>query len=302
MKIVITGGAGFVGSNLADELIKQDHQVFIIDNLETGRLENINRRAIVTIGDISDNFIIEDFISKKPDVVVHAAASYKDPDNWMRDIKTNVIGTAKIVEACKRMKVNRLIYFQTSLCYGEPRESPITLNHPICPQNSYAITKTAGEQFISTSGLDFVSFRLCNVYGPRNTAGAIPAFYKKIKNNGTCVVYNTKRDFIYIDDLLDYVIDAIKGKGRGFYHISTGKETSIKKICETVFKIMNKDIRLIEKEKMEEDVSSIYLDPSKTFEDFGNHHTIELEEGIRKAIEWYNTYEIEESFTHLPLN
>jgi len=178
--------------------------------------------------------------------VVHAAASYKDQSAWQKDINVNVLGTANVVKNSIAHNVNRFVYFQTSLCYGHhPLEQPITLDHPIQPDNSYAISKTAGEQYIEMSGLDFVSLRLANVYGPRNLSGPVPTFFHRLVNNQECFISDARRDFIFIDDLLDIVLMALDGKGeKGHYHIGSGHDDSIETIFDYVvrgkpFKLWN---------------------------------------------------------------
>ena len=115
-------------------------------------------------------------------MVVHTAASYKDPEDWSTDALVNAVGTANIAKACKTFGVSRLIYFQTALCYGtKPLQSPISLDHPINPVNSsYAISKTAGEHYVQFSGVEWVTFRLANVIGPRNVSGPLPIFYGRL--------------------------------------------------------------------------------------------------------------------------
>jgi UDP-glucose 4-epimerase len=239
-----------------------------------------------------------------PEIVIHAAASYRDPENWAEDSRTNVLGSANVTQAAERLAVKRLIYFQTSLCYGlQPLEQPITLNHPILPQgSSYAISKTAGEQYIQLSGLDYISFRLANAYGPRNLSGPLPTFYHRLTNNKSCFVMDTRRDFIYIDDLVEAVMMAIDGKGHsGVYHISSGSDYSIKELFDATVKALN--ITLAEevevRERNPDDVFTILLDPSKTNQDFGWEITTPLETGVRAAIEWYRQYGITQTYTHL---
>ena len=113
-----------------------------------------------------------------------------------------------------------------------PLEQPITLSHPIRSEgSSYAITKTAGEHYVQLSGVDFLSFRLANAYGPRNLSGPLPTFYHRLKNDKPCFVMDTRRDFVYVSDLIDVVVKALDGKGeRGFYHISSGSDYSIKEL------------------------------------------------------------------------
>lgn len=185
MKVFITGGAGQVGSTVADRLLARGDTVLSIDNFATGRRDNLLDRPGLTQveGSIADGALVEQlFADFKPDVVVHTAASYKDPEDWGTDALVNAVGTANIAKACKVHKVGRLVYFQTALCYGtKPVQQPIRLDHPINPVNSsYAISKTAGEHYVQFSGVEWVTFRLANVIGPRNVSGPLPIFYGRL--------------------------------------------------------------------------------------------------------------------------
>jgi UDP-glucose 4-epimerase len=308
MKILITGGAGFIGSHLADRLIARGDMVCVIDNYSTGRRDNLKPQKLLTIveGTIADDKLVEDSFNEfKPDLVVHAAASYKDPDNWEEDTRTNCLGTAVIVHASGRHNVKRIIYFQTALCYGlHPVEQPITLNHPIISGgSSYAISKTTAEQYIELSGLDFISFRLANAYGPRNISGPLPTFFQRLTTGKPCFVMDTRRDFIYVADLIDCVMMAIDGKGsRGPYHISSGSDFAIKELFDATIKALSitlaKEVEV--RQRGPEDAYTILLDPSKTLRDFTPWKiSTPLEEGVRKAIEYYKKYGISETFTHL---
>lgn len=301
MRVLITGGAGFVGSHLADRLLARGDEVFIVDNFATGRKDNIPEAADFTEGSIACSKVLPSLFERvKPDVVVHAAASYKDPEDWYMDSVVNATGTAMVTKECLKHNVKRLIYFQTSLCYGlTPIEQPITLNHPIKPTNSYSISKTAGEQYVEFSGLDFVSFRLANAYGPRNISGPPPTFYSRLSKGQPCFVVNTRRDFIFVSDLIDIVEKAVDGVGSEFYHVSTGKDYSIKEIYEAVASAMNLDIAAEERERGVDDVASILLDPSKTLKDFGMVPTYPLDKGVEKAVKWYKTHGVGETYTHL---
>ena len=137
-----------------------------------------------------------------------------------------------MVKAAQAAGVERLLYFQTALCYGTtPEEQPVTLVHPIRPDSSYAISKTAGEQYIEMSGLDFVSLRLANAYGPRNISGPLPTFFHRLTEGKGVFVMDTRRDFIYVDDLIDVVVQAVvDGTGHGTYHASSGSDFSIKEL------------------------------------------------------------------------
>lgn len=307
MKILITGGAGFIGSNLADRLLGRGDHVCIIDNFATGRRDNVPKHANLTMieGSIADaDMVRKAFDTFKPEVVVHAAASYKDPEAWVEDSKTNTLGTAVVTQNTKRCGVRRMVYFQTSLCYGiKPLTQPITLDHPILPgDSSYSITKTAAEQFIHLSGIDYISFRLANVYGPRNLSGPLPTFYQRLTTGKPCFVMDTRRDFLFIDDLLDVVLKAIDGTGkRGAYHVSSGTDCSIKELFDAVVAALG--IRLDKpvevRPRGDDDAPTILLDPSRTNADFDWRTSRKLTAGVKAAIGYYKEHGIQETFTHL---
>lgn len=311
MKILISGGAGFIGSHLSDRLLSEGNEVLLIDDYSTGRRENVamQRNLTVVEGTIADKRLVNEIFGDfKPNQVIHAAASYKEPENWIEDATTNVIGTINIVKASKQSGVRRLIYFQTSLCYGLlPLEQPISLNHPLFSGrysggSSYAISKTAGEQYIELSGLDFISFRLANIYGPRNLSGPLPTFYFHLANNKPCFLMDTRRDFVYIDDLIEVVLKALKGIGsKGYYHVSSGSDYSIKELFDATVKalgiVLDKNVEV--RPRTADDVYTILLDSSKTNKDFDWEVKTPLEDGVKATIEWYKKYGITETYTHL---
>jgi UDP-glucose 4-epimerase len=310
-KILITGGAGFVGSNLADRLLREGHRILVIDNYQTGRRDNlqVHNNLKIVEGSIAEKSLVESLFDEfKPDLVVHAAASYKDPDNWEEDALTNVLGTVNTLKAAKRVGVKRVIYFQTSLCYGlRPLEQPITLNHPyfsgkFSGGSSYAISKTGAEQYIELSGLDFISFRLANAYGPRNISGPLPTFYQRLTTGKPCFVMDTRRDFIFISDLVDVVVKALGGAGkRGYYHVSSGSDYSIKELFDATVKALgiklDKEVEV--RPRGADDVFTILIDPSKTNQDFSWKTSTPLETGVKMAIDYYKQFGIAQTYTHL---
>jgi UDP-glucose 4-epimerase len=307
MRVLITGGAGFIGSNLADRLLAEGHEVLCIDNYATGRRDNLGEHDGLRIveGSIVDPVLDSAFAEFQPDRVVHTAASYKDPDAWEEDVIGNAQGTARVVRATQAAGVDRLIYFQTALCYGtHPIEQPITLEHPIRPDSSYAISKTAGEQYIAMSGLDFVSLRLANVYGPRNVSGPLPTFYHRLTEGKPCFVMDTRRDFIYVEDLIEVVMRALDGAGFGAYHVSTGTDVSIKELFDATVAALGVELEedVEVRPRGEDDAPTILLDPSRLTQDFDWRATTPLAEGVTRAIEYYREYGIQETFTHLRLS
>jgi UDP-glucose 4-epimerase len=307
--VLITGGAGFIGSHLADRLLARGDEVVAIDNFATARRDSLGQHDNLTLieGTIVDRSLVDDaFSSFSPDVVAHAAASYKDPANWSEDAATNVVGTANIVQASQEANVGRFVYFQTALCYGlHPLEQPITLEHPLRPgESSYAISKTAGEHYVALSDLDWVSLRLANAYGPRNVSGPLPTFFHRLTDDKPVFVMDTRRDFIYVQDLVDLVVTALDGQGEGgAYHASSGSDFSIKELFDATVTALELDPapEVEVRERNPDDTYTILLDPSRTQREFGWSPTTPLDQGVAAAIAYYRDHGIEETYTHLKL-
>jgi UDP-glucose 4-epimerase len=280
--------------------------VLVIDNLATGRREHLqaHQRLRVVEGSIADKALVDELVDGfRPDVIVHTAASYKDPDDWYNDTLTNVVGGANLITAAKRNGVARFVYFQTALCYGvRPQEQPVTLEHPIDPDNSsYSITKTTTEQYLRLSGLDYVTFRLANVIGPRNVSGPLPIFFQRLTQGKRCFVTKARRDFVYVGDLARYTVKAADGMGSGAYHFSSGGDIPIIDLYDAVVEALKlneypePEIRELEPD----DAPSILLDPSRTVRDFGAIEFTPLQETVRRAVEYYREYGVHGGYTHL---
>jgi UDP-glucose 4-epimerase len=306
-RILVTGGAGFIASHITDRLLERGDDVLVVDNFATARRDTLSEheRLRLVDGTIADTSLVDDLFSEfGPKVVVHAAAAYKDPEDWDEDARTNALGTANVVQASERTNVSRLVYFQTALCYGlHPHEQPISLSHPLDPKDSsYAISKTAGEWYVRLSKLDWISFRLANVYGPRNLSGPLPTFFQRLSEGKSVFVMDTRRDFVYVDDLVSVAIKGIDGGGeRGVYHVSSGADVSIKELFDATIKAMDHhmDEEVEVRPRNPDDAPSILLDPSKTERDFDWAARTPLEEGVAQAIEYYREHGVAETFTHL---
>ena len=160
MKVFITGGLGQIGSHIAELFLERGDKVHVIDNLATGRIEHLSKHKNleITIDTISNKKLVDElFKNFQPDIVIHTAASYKDPNDWYNDTLTNCVGGSNIISASIRHNINRFIYFQTSLCYGKPKVLPIPINHSIDPFTSYGISKAAAENFLFLSELPVIS-------------------------------------------------------------------------------------------------------------------------------------------------
>ncbi len=308
MRVFITGGLGQIGSHVAEMLLERGDQVLVMDNLATGRTEHLAQDENLTVvtGSIADKKLVDQKMEEfTPDVVVHTAASYKDPNDWYTDTMTNCVGGSNVVSAAKALGVKRFVYYQTALCYGlSPQQSPIHLDHPRIPEgSSYAISKTANELYLELSGLDFVTFRLANVIGPRNVAGPLPIFYQRLKDGKQCFVTEARRDFVFVKDLAKVSVQACDGVGSGSYHFSSGQDVAIKELYDHVVNAMGfNDYPEPEIKSLgTDDVFSILLDPSRTFTDFGKPEFTSLDDTVLQAVNYYKEHGTLGEYTHLKL-
>ena len=253
MKCLVTGGAGFIGSNLVDRLVKLGHQVIVLDDLSTGRLSNLlqvkNKIEFVNV-DVanSENSIGQYFYDV--DWVFHLAGladivpSIKNPNSYFQ---TNVKGTLNFLEASKKANIKKLIYAASASCYGVPEKYPTDEKSKIDPQYPYALTKFFGEQLVihwaKVYHMPNISLRFFNAYGPRSrTTGAYGAVFgvflaQKLAEKSLTIVGDGKqtRDFIHIFDLVDAMVKvAQNGKNEEVYNVASGQETSINSVADII--------------------------------------------------------------------
>lgn len=304
MRILISGGAGCLGSNLIEHWIPKGHELFVIDNFVTGKREVVPKIEGLTVreGSIADRELVNDCFNRfKPEVVVHSAASYKDPNDWAEDTITNVTGSVNIARASKANDVKRLINFQTALCYGRPKQLPIFANHPTAPFTSYGITKTAGEQFMLLSGVPTLSLRIANVTGPRLAIGPIPTFYKRLKAGQDCFCSDTSRDFLDMSDFLNFMDMAVKADApTGVFNLASGEAHSIKEIFDIVTNYLGlgaREVPLVA--PAADDVPVVSLDASETTLAFGWKAQIAFADTIRRQLAWYDKHSVTDVFSHL---
>ena len=306
MRILITGGAGCLGSNLVERYVDAGHEVFAIDNFVTGRREVLPtvQGLEVAEGSIADKTLVEScFAAFQPTHVIHSAAAYKDPDDWVEDARTNVLGSINVGEAARRHGISRLVNFQTALCYGRPHQVPIPVSHPVQPFTSYGISKTAGEQYLLLlADVPVVSLRLANVTGPRLAIGPIPTFYKRLKAGQSCFCSDATRDFL---DLADFftVMDAALDTDAptGVFNVSTGEGHTIKEVFEVVAKHLGieLDSPVPVVPPAADDVPAVVLDPSHTEAELGWKAAVRFVESVRRTLSWYDEHGVGAVFSHL---
>ena len=250
LRSVVTGGAGFIGSNLVDHLVRVGHKVIVLDNFVSGKKSNLthHKKKDVKIKriDISKEKNLEKYFNRV-DYVFHLAGlaeiipSIKNPKKYFN---VNVLGTLKVLEAAKKAKVKKLIYAASSSCYGSPKNFPTSEKEKIDIKHPYGLTKFLGEQLVIKYATNFempnISFRFFNVYGPRlNMSGQYSAVFgnflkQKRSNKPLTIVGSGKqtRDFIHVEDLINAFIKVIKSRlVNKIYNLGSGKEVSINKIA-----------------------------------------------------------------------
>jgi UDP-glucose 4-epimerase len=304
MRILITGGAGCLGSNLIEHWLPAGHEILVIDNFATGKRELVPPVAGLALreGSIADAALVDAcFAAFRPEIVVHAAAAYKDPEDWAEDTRTNVLGSIHVARAARAQGVARIINFQTALCYGRPSQLPIPATHPTAPFTSYGITKTAGEQFMLLSGVPTLSLRIANVTGPRLAIGPIPTFYKRLKAGQNCFCSDSSRDFLDMADFLAFMDLAVQdGAPTGVFNLASGEAHSIKEIFDLACAHLNLGVREVPVVPVgADDVPVVALDPSQTLAAFGWRAQIPFAQTVRRQFEWYDRHGVSDVFTHL---
>jgi len=302
MKILVTGGAGFIASHVADAYIKNGHEVVIVDNLSTGVKDNINPQARFIEMDIQDSKIFDLFEREKFDVVNHHAAqmdirlSVKDPTF---DAKNNILGTINLAEAAVRNDVKKFIFISSGgAIYGEQDYFPADEKHPTRPLSPYGIAKLTGEKYLyyynKTYGLNFVNMRYANIYGPRQNpqgeAGVIAIFADKlIKNEQPIINGDGKqtRDYVYVADVVEANLKALNFQNSDYFNIGTGIETDVNELFFQLNHLTNSQVD--EKHgtaKPGEQLRSV-LDNKKANELLNWQPTVKLEDGLKNTVEFF---------------
>jgi UDP-glucose 4-epimerase len=302
MKILVTGGAGFIGSNVSDALVKDGHEVTVLDNLSTGKEENINPEVKFYNIDLLDMESLElVFREFKPDVVNHHAAQIdvrKSVEDPSFDAETNIIGSINLFECSINYGVRRIIFSSTGgALYGESENLPATEDTPIEPLSPYGVAKYCVENYLNyfkrLYSIERVILRYANVYGPRQDplgeAGVVAVFTGKILKGEKPVVYgdgNQTRDYIFVEDVVKANVLALEGK-EGIYNIGTGKETSVNELVEIFSKVLGREIKSEYAPPRKGEASRISLDADMAKKELSFVPKYSLEEGIKKTIEWY---------------
>ena len=306
MNILITGGAGFIGSHIADACLEEGHQVIIIDNLSTGRKEWVNEQTYLYQGDICLREVWDDvFQDHEIDIIIHQAAhidlrqSLEDP---VYDAQVNIQGSLLVFDYAHRYQVKKVIMASTGgAMYGDTDIIPTSESHLAQPLSPYGITKLTMERYAQVYAreftLPFVVLRYANVYGPRQNAhgdaGVIAIFTQRLLTGEPCFINGegtNTRDYVYVDDVVQANIGAMNNDVQGIFNVGTGKETSVQRIFDLLKEYTGSDQSCQYRPLHQQEQQRSCLDSQALREAGGWYPQVDLEEGLEKTVDWFRHY------------
>lgn len=302
MRILVTGGAGFIGSNVADRFVALGHEVAVFDNLSTGFREFVPPGARLFEGDLADPQAVARCVGEfRPEIVDHHAAqidvrrSVSDP---LHDARVNVLGSIGLLQACTAHGVRKLVYASTGgAIYGEGRELPATEDHPVNPEAPYGASKHAVEHYLYLwrllHGLDYTVLRYPNVYGPRQNphgeAGVNAIFIGRMLAGERPRIFGdgqAVRDYLYVDDVVEANVRALTRGSGEIVNLGTGVATSVNDIVRELRAILDFRDEAIHDAPRAGEVQRIFLDASRAKRVLGWEPTVTFAEGLRRTVEW----------------
>lgn len=301
-RILVTGGAGFIGSQVADALIADGNHVEIIDNLFTGQLDNVPDQAVFHKVDIRDGKVDEIFKEGHFDVMFHLAAqmdvrkSVADP---AFDANANIIGGINLLQACKKHKVSKVVFSSTGgAIYGEQEKFPADENHAQNPKSPYGISKLAFEKYLQfyhwEHGLDYIALRYANVYGPRQRgdgeAGVVAIFFSRLLKDEKTVIFGDgkqSRDFVFVGDVVQANLLAMYHDKCGAFNVGTGVETDINELFDTIKETVGSTQEQIHEPALPGEQRRSVIDNSLIKSTLDWKQTHSLREGLKKTAGYF---------------
>jgi UDP-glucose 4-epimerase len=302
VRILVTGGAGFIGSNVVDRFVSLGHDVAVFDNLSSGFREFVNPKAKLYVGDLADAVAVDAAIADfRPEIVDHHAAQIdvrKSVTDPVFDARVNVLGSIGLMQACQAHGVRKIVYASTGgALYGEGRTLPATEDHPVNPEAPYGASKHTVEHYLYIwkllHGLDYTVLRYPNVYGPRQNphgeAGVNAIFIGLMLAGKRPRIFgdgNAVRDYLYVDDVVEGNVLALdKGSGE-MYNLGTGVGTSVNDIVRELQAIVGFDEGALYEAARPGEVQRIYLDATRARQGLGWRPRVTFTEGLRRTVEW----------------
>jgi len=305
VKVLVTGGAGFIGSHIVDALVEQNHQVVVADNLATGSIDNINPAAKFYNMSICDKKLVHIFEEERPEIVNHQAAQTvvaKSTSEPIFDAQQNILGSLNVIVNCVRFGVKRIVYASSGgAVYGEPQYLPVDEKHRVKPISPYGVSKYAGEHYLRLYGIqygiEYVVLRYPNVYGPRQNpngeAGVVAIFARQMLNGEPATIFGSgdkTRDYTHVSDVVAANLLAMERGHNDIYNIGTAVETSDSKMFKEIAKLLGYTKEPIHMPVRPGEICRIYLDATKAERELGWQSRISLGQGLSQTIEYYQAH------------
>lgn len=302
MKVLVTGGAGFIGSHLVDRLIQEGHEVVVVDNLLTGKRRNLNKEARFYKQDIQSSRLERVFGRERPLLVMHLAAqvdlrrSVEDP---IFDAQVNILGTLNLLEQAVKYGTRKVVFASSGgAIYGEQDVFPAPESHPIRPLSPYGISKLNGEQYLAyyqrVSGIQHVILRYSNVYGPRQDpegeAGVVAIFMGKMLAGEQPIINGNgrqTRDFVFVDDVVEANLAAMGKEVQGIYNVGTAEETSINDLFRLLVELTNAGCKELHGPAKKGEQARSVVDISRLRQELGWEPKVPLREGLKRTVEFF---------------
>ncbi len=305
MRVLVTGGAGFIGSHIVDQCVAAGHEVAIVDNLWEeggGKTQNINPRATFYRADVTDDATLARIFDEvRPEVVSHQAAQHSvaiSTKNPQLDARVNVLGLLNVLTNCTRAGTRKITFASSGATYGTPASLPITEETPQRPESPYGITKLVAEHYLrywqEANGLTYTALRYGNVFGPRQDpngeAGVIAIFAKRfLKHDSVRIDWDggQSKDYVYVEDVARANVLAFEKGDNDIFCIGTGRGASVNELYHMLEKITGYTPEIVRAPKRPGDIYLAYFDCSKAARLLGWQPQETLEEGITKTVDFF---------------
>jgi UDP-glucose 4-epimerase len=304
MKILVTGGAGFIGSHVVDVLLEAGHQVAIVDNLWEkggGRMENVNPKAVFYKVDVRDAALADVFDKERPEAICHLAAQHSvkiSTDDPVHDAQVNILGLINLLQCATRFGARKVVFSSSGATYGTVEKMPVDETTPRNPESPYGITKMTSEYYLrfwkEMHGLDFTALRYGNVYGPRQDptgeAGVIAIFARQILL-GTPVRIDwdgeQQKDYVFVRDVALANLAALSQGSGEAYCIGTGYGTSVNALYRGLADIIGHEVEIVHAPKRPGDIYITYFDCTKAKEKLGWAAKTNLADGLKLTVDFF---------------
>jgi len=302
MKVLVTGGAGFIGSHIVDRLVQEGHEVVVLDNLSTGKRRNLNRAARFYKTDIQSWRLERVFRNERPNVVMHLAAQMdvrKSVEDPVFDAQVNVLGTLNILQQTVKHGVRKVVFSSSGgAIYGEQDVFPAPESHATKPLSPYGLSKLCGEQYLSyyerVGGVQVVNLRYANVYGPRQDpegeAGVVAIFIQKLLNNEQPVINGNgrqTRDFVFVEDVVEANLAVMGQETAGTYNVGTGVETSINDLFRILVQHTGSTCKELHGPAKKGEQARSVIDASRLRHELSWEPRMSLSDGLKRTVEYF---------------